>query len=125
MTTTPSRRLIDILAGRPADRAAVVCPGGMMSLAVTDVMKTEGIAWPEAHSDPDTMLRLAFAMQQATGFDSLALPFCMTIEAEAYGATIDLGDMTSQPMVARPVLPPDGGAKLPRPDFRAGRAGVR
>jgi [methyl-Co(III) methanol-specific corrinoid protein]:coenzyme M methyltransferase len=96
----------------------------MMSLAVTEVMTAQGAPWPEAHRDEEAMLRLALAMQEATGFDSVALPFCMTVEAEAYGAAVDMGDMVTQPKVKRGVLPDDGSEELPTPDFRAGRAGT-
>ncbi|GAH62662.1 unnamed protein product, partial [marine sediment metagenome] len=95
----------------------------MMSLAVAEVMTGEGVAWPEAHRNAEAMLRLAIAMQEATGFNNVALPFCMTVEAEAYGARIDMGSMSVQPKVVEPILPVDGG-ELPHPDFRARRAGT-
>jgi [methyl-Co(III) methanol-specific corrinoid protein]:coenzyme M methyltransferase len=117
-------RLLRILADRPADRPAVLCPGGMMSLAVTEVMAASGAAWPAAHCDEQAMLRLALAMQEAAGFDNLALPFCMTVEAEAYGAAVDMGDALTQPKVKGALLPPDGSGELPRPDFERGRAAV-
>ncbi len=63
-------------------------------------------------------------MREATGFDNVAAPFCMTVEAEAFGAEVDMGDRTAQPHVVRPVLPDDGSGRLPEPDLRAGRAGV-
>lgn len=121
---TPRERFLAILSGRDTDRAAVVCPGGMMSMAVTEVMAEAGAAWPEAHRDADTMVRLALAMQEATGFDNVALPFCMTVEAEAYGARVDLGDTTTHPRVRGHVLAADGKTPLPRPDFGKGRAGL-
>jgi [methyl-Co(III) methanol-specific corrinoid protein]:coenzyme M methyltransferase len=70
------------------------------------------------------MVRLALAMQEATGFDNIALPFCMTIEAERYGAQIDFGNATTQPRVRGTLLAADHPGDLPRPDFRTGRAGV-
>lgn len=116
--------LLDILEGRKIDRVAVVCPGGMMSLAVTDVMDSEGVAWPEAHSDPEAMVRLALAMQEATQTDNIAMPFCMTVEAEAYGTPVDLGNRTVQPRPTEFILPPDGSGEISTPDFHSGRAGV-
>ena len=121
MTMTSRERVLDILGGRAADRPAVICPGGMMSMAVVGVM-APGCAWPEAHWDEEAMVALALAMHQASGFDNLALPFCMTVEAEGYGAEIDFGDRIAQPRVARPVLAPDGSAELAQPDYRSGRA---
>jgi len=117
-------RLLGVVAGRPADRPTVLCPGGMMSLAVVEVMAASGATWPAAHRHEQAMLRLALAMQEATGFDNLALPFCMTVEAEAYGATVNMGNAFTQPRVKRALLPADGSGKLPRPDFGSGRAAV-
>jgi [methyl-Co(III) methanol-specific corrinoid protein]:coenzyme M methyltransferase len=112
------------LRGEAAERPAVLCPGGMMSMAVTEVMDSARAPWPAAHSDASLMVALAAAMHEASGFDNVAAPFCMTVEAEAFGAQIGMGDRTSQPRVLAPVLPDDGGGALPQPDWRAGRAGV-
>jgi len=120
---TSRQRVLEILAGGVSDRPAVVCPGGMMSIAVAEVMDACGAAWPAAHRDPTAMLTLALAMRQATGFDNVGLPFCMTLEAEAYGASVDLGGRLTQPRVRDPLLEGDK-AELPQPDFRVGRAGV-
>ncbi len=117
-------RVISALAGQATDRAAVLCPGGMMSLAVTEVMSASGASWPEAHGDEGAMLRLALAMQEATKVDNVAMPFCMTVEAEAFGAAVEMGDVLTQPKVRRGILPDDGSGELPAPDFRAGRAGT-
>ncbi|MHC4787652.1 MAG: uroporphyrinogen decarboxylase family protein [Planctomycetota bacterium] len=112
------------LRGEPEGRPAVLCPGGMMSLAVTEVMDAEGVGWPQAHGGAEAMLRLALAMQEATGFDNLALPFCMTVEAAAYGAAVDMGDAVTQPRVKGFLMSPDGAGKLPTPEFASGRAGA-
>ena len=117
---TSRERLLNILHGRPADRPSVLCPGGMMSMAVTEVMTAE-TTWPRSHVQQQAMGDLALAMQDASGFDNLALPFCMTLEAEAYGAQVNFGDAVTQPRVTGPILPPDGSGRLPIPDFRSGR----
>ena len=123
-TMSARERVLAALVGEPTDRPAVVCPGGMMSMAVTEVMASSGAAWPEVHTSDEAMLRLALAMQEASGFDSIAMPFCMTVEAEAYGATVDLGNLTTQPRAGGSVLPADGSGRLPAPDFGAGRAAI-
>ena len=123
-TMSARERVLAALAGELTDRPAVVCPGGMMSMAVTEVMASSGAAWPEAHTSDEAMLILALAMQEASGFDSIAMPFCMTVEAEAYGATVDLGNLTTQPRVRGSILPANGSGLLPEPDFGAGRAAV-
>ncbi len=120
---TGRSRVRAILEGRKSDRPAVICPGGMMSLAAREVMERTGLDWPKAHVDGETMLGLALAMQDATGFDNVAAPFCMTVEAEAFGAQVDLGDATRHPRVKGFLLKEDLET-LPDPDWNAGRAGT-
>ncbi len=112
---TSHERLRAALAGRAVDRPTVICPGGMMSMAVREVMASCGVGWPEAHVESESMAELALAMQAATGFDTLAVPFCMTVEATLFGADVDLGTALTQPRVSGPILPPDGQGDLPPP----------
>jgi len=119
---TSRERLLSILNGMDKQAKAVLCPGGMMSMAVTEIMEKCGASWPEAHTDARAMAKLALAMQEATGFDSIAVPFCMTVEAEAYGARVNLGSATSQPRVMGSLIPVDTECELPHPDFSRGRA---
>ena len=108
--------------GPRASGPSLLCPGGMMTSAVTEVMSACNAPWPDAHVDSEAMARLALAMQDATGFDNLAVPFCMTVEAERYGARVDLGHGAVQPRVRGTLLPSDGTGVLPAPDWRSGRA---
>ncbi len=89
------------LRGESVPRPPVICPGGMMSFAVHDVMRETGCWWPEAHADAEAMAQLALAMQRAAKFDNVGVPFCMTVEAEALGAEVDYGDCSVQPRIAR------------------------
>ncbi len=81
------------------DRAPFICPGGMMNMAVTDVMEAVGESWPRAHSDAESMARLVLGMADVAGVENLGTPFCMTIEAEGMGAPVDLGDAKTEPRV--------------------------
>ncbi len=96
---TAMQRLLDVLAGQPVDRPPVVCPGGMMSLAIAEVMDLCGSRWPEAHADPSEMVNLAIAMYEHAGLENVGVPFCMTVEAEALGARVNMGTKTVQPRV--------------------------
>ncbi len=102
----------------------MICPGGMMSAAVTQVMDRCGAAWPEAHLDAGKMADLGIAMREAAGFDNIALPFCMTVEAESFGADVDIGSRTVQPRVRGFALDADADFKLPAPQWHGGRAVV-
>ena len=117
-------RVLEILAGKSPRAAAVICPGGMMSAAVSEVMDSCGAAWPEAHSDAAKMAMLAVAMRERSGFDCVALPFCMTVEAESFGAQVDMGSPNVQPRVRGFRFDADVDFDLGEPDWHSGRAAV-
>jgi len=92
-------RLIKTLNNEPTDRRPLICPGGMMTMAVREVMESLDCSWPAAHSDASLMARLTAGMVELGGIDNLGVPFCMTIEAEEMGAGVDLGNLTREPHV--------------------------
>ncbi len=96
---TPKDRLIKTLKGESADRPPCICPGGMMNMVTTDVMRQVGSLWPEAHQNPQAIAKLALGVHNLTGIENLGVPFCMTVEAEAMGAKISLGSMETEPRV--------------------------
>lgn len=96
----PRRRLLLSLEGEEVDRPPIICPGGMMTMATCSAMESSGCEWPAAHSDAEAMAKLVLATQQETGFECLAVPFCMTVEAEALGCEIDTGTTVILPHVA-------------------------
>lgn len=59
-----------------------------------------GFKFPEVHTDTREMARLALALKKDRGDCLCRLPFCMTVEAEAMGAQITLGDKRNGPRVA-------------------------
>lgn len=122
MELTEKERLLNILVGQRADRPAVICPGGMMSAATTEVLrKVKG----NFHTDPSVMTATAEEIRYATGFENLGVPFCMTVEAEALGSLVDLGDAAVEPRItdyeaeepaevtARPLPDPQKDGRLP------------
>lgn len=97
MALTAKERLLAILAGKAVDRPAVICPGGMMSAATTEVLGKKPMNF---HTDPVRMAETAEEIQRSSGFENLGVPFCMTVEAEALGSQVDLGDAAVEPRVA-------------------------
>jgi MtaA/CmuA family methyltransferase len=92
-------RLMGVLAGETVDRPPFICPGGMMTMVVTEVMERMECYWPEAHTDPEQMARLTLAAHELAGIENAGVPFCMTIEAEGLGAEVGLGSRESEPRV--------------------------
>lgn len=97
---TPKERLLRVLHREPSDRPPVICIGGMMNAAVVDVMKETGHTLPEGHFDRSLMADLASDVHNWTGFENLAIPFCMTVEAEVLGSRIDPGSLACEPKIA-------------------------
>lgn len=102
---TAKQRLRTVLERQPVDRPPFICPGGMMNMAVTDVMTAVGESWPAAHEDAETMARLVLGMVDLAGVENLGAPFCMTIEAEGMGAAVDLGSAETEPRVTEYAIP--------------------
>lgn len=102
---TPKERFQAVVENRPVDYPPVICPGGMMSATVIDVMNETGITLPAAHHDGELMARLAEAVQQRTGFDNFGIPFCMTVEAEAAGSEVDFGTLECEPKIVKERFP--------------------
>ena len=101
---TEKERLLKILRGESVDRAPVICPGGMMTMACREVMIQTGCRWPAVHRDAQKMAELSIAMRMETGLENLGIPFCMTAEAEAFGGEVEDGDeITSPHMVQYPL----------------------
>ncbi len=47
------------------------------------------------------MAGLALAAARITGFESVGVPLCVTVEAEAFGAAIDLGDANTEARIVQ------------------------
>lgn len=92
-------RLMGALKHEEVDRPPVVCPGGMMNMVTTDLMKVAGVKWPEAHRDAQMMADLSYASYKNGCFENVGLPFDMVAEAEQMGAEITLGTEVFEPHV--------------------------
>jgi [methyl-Co(III) methanol-specific corrinoid protein]:coenzyme M methyltransferase len=118
-------RLLNTLARKPVDRPPFICPGGMMTMVVTEVMDQAGCSWPQAHVDARQMARLTLAAHELAGIENLGVPFCMTAEAESLGAEVGLGSRESEPRVTGYVMEQMGQLqRLAALDPHGGRAGV-
>lgn len=121
---TPKELLLSVLGGSAADRPPFVIPGGMMNMAVTEAMERLKCGWPEAHTDPARMARLARGMADLGSLDNVGVPFCMTVEAESMGAEVYLGTWETEPRVVRYPLERVEDWPTLNPLDLGGRAGV-
>lgn len=76
-----------------------ICTGDDLEQIPEEVVKKTGISLPGAHSDKNSMATLAGELRKHRGDVIARVPFCVTVEAEAYGAHIKLGDGVNGPRV--------------------------
>lgn len=120
---TPKQRLLAAAARQLTDRPPCICPGGMMNMMFEEIMDQSGCLWPDAHTDAATMAGLAYALNQAGGFENYGVPFCMTVEAEGMGAKVNMGNKLCEPHVVEPPLKTSTHCdELPMLDLTKGRA---
>ncbi|WP_295456134.1 uroporphyrinogen decarboxylase family protein [uncultured Thiodictyon sp.] len=98
-------RLLRALTRATVDRAPVICTGGNMSAAPAAVVRLSGFSLPQAHTDPLAMAGLALAAARLTGFESVGVPLCTTVEAEVFGAPVLLGDEVTEARVTKEPSP--------------------
>jgi len=91
--------LFGALAGQSTDRFPVIGPGGLINVINRSVIDRLGIPLPAAHYSGMMMAELAAAAFDLIGFDNVGLPLCLTVEAEALGAKVDMGDTTVLPRI--------------------------
>lgn len=92
----PRSRLLQALNRLPVDRPPVICTGGSMSAVPVDVVALSSYSLPSAHWDPHSMAGLALDAARITGFENVGVPLCVTVEAEALGVTIEMGDAQTE-----------------------------
>jgi [methyl-Co(III) methanol-specific corrinoid protein]:coenzyme M methyltransferase len=109
----PRERLAHVLAQRTVDRPPVFSLGGMMNGALVDIMERTSNPLPHAYQSAETIARLATDISQHTGFEAIAVPFCMTIEAEFLGSDIDLGTLGCEAKIRAEAVPSVTELRMP------------
>ncbi|MDQ7097186.1 uroporphyrinogen decarboxylase family protein [Desulfosporosinus sp. PR] len=115
-------RLLNVLKGDRVDRPPVICPGGMMSACVTEISNQIGGG---QHSDKAAMVKAARKINELAGFENYGVPFCLTAEAEALGANVNLGDNLVEPRITQyNAQPLEGIMENCQADVTGGRMGT-
>ncbi|MBU5436553.1 uroporphyrinogen decarboxylase [Tissierella sp. MSJ-40] len=89
-------RLVKLLKGEKTDRPPIICPGGMMNAAVTELLGDMDL---NHNTELDAMVATAIKIREVVGFENYGVPFCMTCEAEPLGVTISEGDKNNEPRI--------------------------
>jgi len=115
---TPRERVLAALEMKEIDRPPVVCFTQSITVDVMDAVK---IYWPEAHTDAHKMADLAIGVPKVLGLESVRLPFCLTVEAEVMGCTVDLGKQDRTPMVKKHAFEAESAVSVPKNVTTLGR----
>ncbi|WP_162137691.1 MtaA/CmuA family methyltransferase [Methanomassiliicoccus luminyensis] len=118
--TTPKELVMAALSKQKTERTPI---GIFTQSATVDQMDAVGAQWPDAHSNADLMAKLAAAAATTLSFDTIRIPFDLTAEAEAFGATVDLGKQDRTPMLKAHPYESGSDPVIPT-DLSKGRVGV-
>lgn len=81
-----------------------ICKGDELEQIPEEVMRETGLTLPGAHSDKTSMAILARELMKHRKDSIVRVPFCVTVEAEAFGAQIKLGNALAGPRVEKYVF---------------------
>jgi [methyl-Co(III) methanol-specific corrinoid protein]:coenzyme M methyltransferase len=116
--SAPRERVLDAMRGEKIDRIPV---SSVTQVGVIAAMEKVGAFWPEAHTDPVKMANLGKALYKLTGLETARIPFCLTVQAEAFGCEIDLGTIEKTPAVKKSAFNTAGEVKMPSDFLSRGR----
>ena len=98
MELSPRQRFLNALFGRKVDRAPVANPNTIVTL---ELQERANAFFPDAHSNPEIMARLAAAGHTICGYDVVFPVFgAGTQEAAALGVPVEWGDVHNLPAIA-------------------------
>ena len=122
---SPKDRLTKTLKREEVDRPPCICPGGMMNMVTAELIEEVGATFPDAHMDAEMMANISAAVYEKGCFENYGVPFCMTIEAEDFGAKVDMGSNIYEPHVIEYTIDSvKEWSEIPTINFEDGRAKV-
>ena len=87
-----------------------------------EVTEPLGLDFPDAYLHRDTMVQLSRAVKEHDGAGFCLLPFCRTVEVEALGGNVNMGNANTGPRAGNPVCSTiEDLAALPEIDCTHGR----
>ena len=92
------KNLEDVLNGKEVDITPVIT---VTQSGILDAMELTGTSWPTAHKDPEQMATLGASLHELAGLEDAKIPFCLAVEAESMGCTVDLGSGGRTPEVVK------------------------
>ena len=99
---TKRERLIKAIKGERVDRTPVIAPAGLVGSLPSEVLEPLLGEYGDfivggSGRNPEVLANLSVAFSEETGFESLGLPYLMTVESEAYGGETECGLLSDVP----------------------------
>ena len=103
MGSSKRERILGMLDGERTGEAFCT---NILSSFTWEQMVAADVYWPDAHTNPELMVKLAETQYTVLGFESVRAGFCTTVMAEALGAEINMGTKRTQspPYVTKPAF---------------------
>jgi MtaA/CmuA family methyltransferase len=95
---------------KPSDQAVF---GAGTSIVCQEIMQQVGAAFPEGHTDPEAMFRLALAGHTLAGFDVVMPLFSVCQEAAAMGCRVRWGGPDMMPESGPPIFQAAEDIRIP------------
>jgi [methyl-Co(III) methanol-specific corrinoid protein]:coenzyme M methyltransferase len=119
---TLKTRLLAVLKGETVDKTPVC---SVTQTGIVELMDEVGAPWPESHTNPELMAKLAIANYELSGLEAVRIPYCLTVLVEAMGCEINMGTKNRQPSVTGHPYPKElEGAAVPADLLQKGRIPV-
>lgn len=80
------------------------CASGGLEEIPQQVIQRDQFSFPEVHLHAEEMIKLCKIIKDYRNEEFVQLPFCLTIEAEALGAKVNLGDKNIGPRISQYVF---------------------
>jgi len=98
------------------------CASGELEEIPQQLLQKEQFSFPEVHLHAEEMVKLSKAIKDYRNEEYVKLPFCVTIEAEALGAKVNLGDKNIGPRISQySINSIDELGDIPRINYRKNR----
>lgn len=110
--------VLKVLSGEKTDLTPVI---SVTQLGIVEAMEQTDSFWPEAHENADKMATLGSSLYELAGLECARIPFCLTVEAEALGCEVDLGDKERTPQIKSTPFKSGSEIKVPSNFLSSGR----
>ena len=113
MKSSTRARFLRMLDGEKTGEVFCSCN---VTAVTWDQMDAVNVYWPDAHTDSELMVKLAESQYTLLGFQSVRSCFDVGIEAEAFGAEVNMGSRESNVYVTKPAFEDPDSFSIP-PDL--------